>query len=198
MKSRFARDGFHVLCRAPQGARGLKSYWFWLFPSNVCRAPQGARGLKYFLWESGSPLSQSRPARGAWVEIKQGKDYDFTTLVAPRKGRVGWITWMGQLIESRPARGAWVEMQILIVKPSLENRRAPQGARGLKSRKSNNCGLSCSRAPQGARGLKFSLSSRVQPLPRSRPARGAWVEIRKSLVAKAGTLSVAPRKGRVG
>ena len=76
-------------CRAPQGARGLKSYWFWLFPSNFCRAPQGARGLKYFLWESGSPLSQSRPARGAWVEIKQGKDYDFTTLVAPRTGRVG-------------------------------------------------------------------------------------------------------------
>ena len=35
-------------------------------------------------------LLQSRPARGAWVEIKQGKDYDFTTLmVAPRKGRVG-------------------------------------------------------------------------------------------------------------
>ena len=59
------------------------------------------------------------------------------------------------LLLSRPARGAWVEMQILIVKPSLENRRAPQGARGLK----------------------FSLSSRVQPLPRSRPARGAWVEI---------------------
>ena len=78
-----------IIGRAPQGARGLKSYWFWLFPSNFCRAPQGARGLKYFLWESGSPLSQSRPARGAWVEIKQGKDYDFTTLVAPRKGRVG-------------------------------------------------------------------------------------------------------------
>ena len=34
-------------------------------------------------------LLSSRPARGAWVEIKQGKDYDFTTLVAPRKGRVG-------------------------------------------------------------------------------------------------------------
>ena len=34
-------------------------------------------------------LLLSRPARGAWVEIKQGKDYDFTTLVAPRKGRVG-------------------------------------------------------------------------------------------------------------
>ena len=34
-------------------------------------------------------LLLSRPARGAWVEIKQGKAYDFTTIVAPRKGRVG-------------------------------------------------------------------------------------------------------------
>ena len=144
------------------------------------RAPQGARGLKSVLVAFSSLLLLSRPARGAWVEI----------LIL--------IDEIGVLHSSRPARGAWVEMQILIVKPSLENRRAPQGARGLKSRKSNNCGLSCSRAPQGARGLKFSLSSRVQPLPRSRPARGAWVEIRKSLVAKAGTLSVAPRKGRVG
>lgn len=33
-------------------------------------------------------LLLSRPARGAWVEIKKGKHYDFITLVAPRKGRV--------------------------------------------------------------------------------------------------------------
>ena len=87
-------------------------------------------------------------------------------------------------------------MQILIVKPSLENRRAPQGARGLKSRKSNNCGLSCSRAPQGARGLKFSLSSRVQPLPRSRPARGAWVEISSAHASAQAHARRAPQGAR--
>ena len=35
----------------------------------------------------------SRPSRGAWIEIKAGKDYDFTTL-------------------SRPSRGAWIEISL--------------------------------------------------------------------------------------
>ena len=32
----------------------------------------------------------------------------------------------------------------------------------------------------------------------SRPARGAWVEIKKKYRDEEGTLHVAPRKGRVG
>ena len=76
------------------------------------------------------------------------------------------------------------------------------------------------RAPQGARGLKCFKVARIAKYSRSRPARGAWVEI--SQTANTTTLwtssrpargawveielpdevidamLVAPRKGRVG
>ena len=33
--------------------------------------------------------TESRPARGAWVEIKKALDWTLILAVAPRKGRVG-------------------------------------------------------------------------------------------------------------
>ena len=77
--------------------------------------------------------------------------------------------------ESRPARGAWVEMLINPVRDGGIFRRAPQGARGLKSEF-----LYC-----------------MEDDAASRPARGAWVEIPFDLSTNDGT-AVAPRKGRVG
>ena len=54
-----------------------------------------------------------------------------------------------------------------------------------------------SRAPQGARGLKFKKARDTYGETKSRPARGAWVEILRKLNSLLRTL-VAPRKGRVG
>ena len=79
-------------CRAPHGARGLKSKYFKYFDSYkarraphgarglkfllllfpvlmVCRAPHGARGLKFANVTSFVTEAMSRPARGAWIEI---------------------------------------------------------------------------------------------------------------------------------
>ena len=68
MKSVFARNvERRGLCRAPQGARGLKSILARGASTLLRRAPQGARGLKFFL-----------PA--VICEV---------VAVAPRKGRVG-------------------------------------------------------------------------------------------------------------
>ena len=78
----------------------------------------------------------SRPARGAWIEI-----------------RIRY-PWSAQQ-ESRPARGAWIEIALGNLKSLLVGGRAPQGARGLKS--GNKCHIQqvhFGRAPQGARGLK--------------------------------------------
>ena len=57
--------------------------------------------------------------------------------------------------------------------------------------------MPASRAPQGARGLKFWAVVDILAKVWSRPARGAWVEIRDS-VTTASPVPVAPRKGRVG
>ena len=77
---------------------------------------------------------------------------------------------------SRPARGAWVEIGRHPVNNTAGNRRAPQGARGLKYKNIyGTCHDRNSRAPQGARGLK-SLAVAVV----------------------LGSVCVAPRKGRVG
>ena len=55
--------------------------------------------------------------------------------------------------------------------------RAPHGARGLKFRRRFNGYRPHGRAPHGARGLKLSACGRGQRGLRSRPARGAWIEI---------------------
>ena len=56
----------------------------------VGRAPQGARGLKFILRIADSFILMSRPARGAWVEIRRRRSQmPQQPPVAPRKGRVG-------------------------------------------------------------------------------------------------------------
>ena len=75
--------------RAPQGARGLKQHGSNLLCIVISRAPQGARGLKHRSTPKSFNRSQSRPARGAWVETNAFEHYITWGLVAPRKGRVG-------------------------------------------------------------------------------------------------------------
>ena len=57
--------------------------------------------------------------------------------------------------------------------------------------------ITAGRAPQGARGLKYKRLANLMSVKRSRPARGAWVEM-LLLLHGLRTRFVAPRKGRVG
>ena len=53
------------------------------------RAPQGARGLKSKFAVKRWRAFESRPARGAWIEIVYyGGCASYVATVAPRKGRV--------------------------------------------------------------------------------------------------------------
>ena len=52
------------------------------------RAPHGARGLKCTNAPATATTPQSRPARGAWIEIKYVADILENPDVAPRTGRV--------------------------------------------------------------------------------------------------------------
>ena len=143
----------------------------------VSRAPRGARGLKSGIASLSGHVIASRPARGAWIEIPTPKEPE-------QKNR------------SRPARGAWIEMPSKTTRCWTTSSRAPRGARGLKWRTAAKSKKINSRAPRGARGLKWPYKSGVAGAKRSRPARGAWIEIpvtvKKELFQK-----VAPREGRV-
>ena len=82
------------------------------------RAPQGARGLKCSLKAKGKTLDKSRPARGAWVEIRRVSGG--IPIQGSRPARGAWVEIHGiELKEiekamSRPARGAWVEIPTLV------------------------------------------------------------------------------------
>ena len=52
------------------------------------------------------------------------------------------------------------------------------------------------RAPRGARGLKFRAGRQLKAVEPSRPAWGAWIEMRCRCERRRGPL-VAPRVGRV-
>ena len=117
--------------------------------------------MKYLRSHRRERLTQSRPARGAWVEISVA------------------YTAANIRLRSRPARGAWVEILLHVVAEGARAiGRAPQGARGLKyavrrkaveklrSRPARGAWVEIQpvrriytahvrRAPQGARGLKF-------------------------------------------
>ena len=67
----------------------------------------------------------------------------------------------------------------------LAARRAPQGARGLKSRKSNSFARNCKSRPARGAWIEMMLCEKANPATRSRPARGAWIEIASK--AKAAT-----------
>ena len=59
-----------------------------IFVHICCRAPRGARGLKSDIIEVGRDIVRSRPARGAWIEIAVYPAHDAWRVVAPREGRV--------------------------------------------------------------------------------------------------------------
>ena len=186
------------------------------------RAPQGARGLKSLLSMPTETNYLSRPARGAWVEImmppvpsRYGKSRapqgarglksvsehrpDDSPGRAPQGARglkfLGGFD--GVLPDGRAPQGARGLKSVPRGHYGRRLRRAPQGARGLKSRPRQAYPAPSRRAPQGARGLKSHRSPYPPPPTRSRPARGAWVEIEyPNLYQRAR--KVAPRKGRVG
>ena len=104
-----------MLCRAPQGARGLK---FSIVrndrESSGGRAPQGARGLKYIMSALILIALLSRPARGAWVEIHYGAYVPYILRGRAPQGARGLkcdgFVSQEEDLPSRPARGAWVEI----------------------------------------------------------------------------------------
>ena len=63
--------------------------------------------------------------------------------------------------------------------------RAPQGAGGLKYNARLQELHIAGRAPQGARGLKLMKQGRFKVSRKSRPARGAWIEMLMTCVAVA-------------
>ena len=77
--------------RAPHGARGLKYHGPAGLVGGEGRAPHGARGLKFLLLGMLLISIMSRPARGAWIEMR-------TRLFPPSSSA------------SRPAWGAWIEI----------------------------------------------------------------------------------------
>ena len=145
-----------------------------------CRAPQGARGLKSAWGCFNSWLIWSRPARGAWVEIAPPL-HD----AAPRASRPARGAWV-EIARCcrRPAcplgrapqgvRG----LKCFHADSSFWGAcRAPQGARGLKFyvRRRGYVGDE-GRAPQGARGLKSRTSPGTSCPSRSRLEGGVWIE----------------------
>ena len=150
--------------RAPHGARGLKFVRDDIGPASRSRAPHGARGLKFHLLLV-LGLDTSRAPHGA-----RGLK---SLCCLPSTHH----------LPSRPTRGAWIE----IGQRGGDNlifSRAPHGARGLKYFvTTHNDGTGDRRAPHGARGLKYAETNAIAFAARSRPTRGAWIEINfKSLM----------------
>ena len=74
--------------RAPHGARGLKCPGLPRPLLVHSRAPHGARGLKFICHVGELRHQQSRPARGAWIEMARRIPCTTPHGVAPRTGRV--------------------------------------------------------------------------------------------------------------
>ena len=164
--------------RAPHGARGLKSERDGLRQGDGGgRAPHGARGLKYRLYCSSCSAAESRPTRGAWIEMAHYCLDEGNIGRAPHGARglkSRGLHSKAPYLWSRPTRGAWIEMSTDCTSPRPRARRAPHGARGLKYTSLRKYGIRLT----------------------SRPTRGAWIEIRLMYLAIAITV-VAPHTGRV-
>ena len=81
-------------------------------------------------------LLLSRPARGAWVEIRGIVLKSRLEWSRPARGawvEISFARWFCSPWPSRPARGAWVEINKGFIYSNMGIGRAPQGARGLKS-----------------------------------------------------------------
>ena len=80
-------------------------------------------------------------------------------------------------MSSCPSRGTWIEIWETMSYTARYTRRAPRGARGLKSVGLPVPATPLSRAPRGARGLKFAPVMDNLYLDTSCPSRGTWIEI---------------------
>ena len=158
--------------------------------------------MKYQRRAFPSQQELSRPARGAWVEIRR---FWVARQNAPSRAPQGarglkFDARQGKIIHrrSRPARGAWVEITLA---RSRRRRRTPsRPARGAWVEISTFIGATRpSAASRPARGAWVEIRHGQQSLSlwQSRPVRGAWVEIGEG-AADETALPVAPRKGRVG
>ena len=79
---------------------------------------------------------------------------------------------------SCPVRGTWIEISAFLQGNRAPKRRAPYGARGLKSHGVTSMHLEAySRAPYGARGLKSDNETLQTGSNGSCPVRGTWIEI---------------------
>ncbi len=182
-------------------------------PVDSVPPPQGAGGLKSFQAAGQRGRTESRPARGGWIEFPSPIMSWETRKSRPARG--GWIEISRSIstreaVSSRPARGGWIEMlrassitarggwiEILMArKPAITRTSRPQGAGGLKSfQAAGQRGRTESR-PQGAGGLKFPSPIMSWETRKSRPARGGWIEILPGHISRR-TVCVPPRKGRV-
>ena len=66
-----------MACRAPYGARGLKSQVILIGRIIYRRAPYGARGLKYKAVLGRKHILWSRPVWGAWIEMLIGVSFGY-------------------------------------------------------------------------------------------------------------------------
>ena len=189
--------------RAPQGARGLKSPVSFINRAWSRRAPQGARGLKCNIGHKRTGIDTSRPARGAWVEIRcYGRP--LRSYLPSRPARGAWVEIFEQFLsqsgsaESRPARGAWVEIAQKRRRYAEALSRPARGAWVEMNTAHQREVKDLSRAPQGARGLKLFLPRILRSRLPSRAPQGARGLKFTSAHPNLGAGSVAPRNGRVG
>ena len=158
LSQKCAKQFVHFCCRAPQGARGLKYEVPLRDIYRNGRAPQGARGLKWARYLPRGFACGSRPARGAWIEIRPPhRPLPLTSRRAPQGARGLKSCGGGRGVRckrSRPARGAWIEISEIASPRYSPLSRPARGAWIEITRYRREKQWSICRAPQGARGLK--------------------------------------------
>ena len=211
--------------RAPRGARGLKCSVHRITFFVLASRPSRGAWIEITSARRAKRRRTSRPSRGAWIEISR-KPTTRKEELPSRPSRGAWIEIYAVYVlpskvqrraprgarglkfevcgvamrndgRSRPSRGAWIEMCNTPTKLKFPLGRAPRGARGLKFIDEIGVLHSNRRAPRGARGLKsLTIPLRDSSISRSRPSRGAWIEINSSFTFVHQLSSRAPRGAR--
>ena len=123
----------------------------------------------------------SLPSRGAWIEIASVTWMTSLALCRSPHGERGLKFIAMVMLHDGVSRSPHGERGLKWCRPAPKRehqRRSPHGERGLKllSLSASDGGLG--RSPHGERGLKSEpLKEQVQPVARSLPSRGAWIEI---------------------
>ena len=145
---------------------------------------------------------ESRPARGAWVEIQIEMDgYMVGGCRAPQgaRGLKCEKAFVAEfIVGGRAPQGArGLKYCCELADQVRAVRRAPQGARGLKSVNTGHRARNSCRAPQGARGLNCQGIHRVCLTLKRRAPQGARGLKFYGFCTLLECSFVAPRKGRV-